>query len=229
MILTPMTISPCYCWGKERALELRHFCCINFHLFYKWKTVTNPDVILYMLTTDFSLLVCKHPGKLRCLFNQNLLLLHCLHVMIPAVQQSCPLYVFSGRNPQLQKFQMQGRKVSQHMHYDRPSKYCSYRSLSCLDHLIILNPFTAISKNPYSFHLIFEEYMDLKFTGRHRITETFLWYHQRSSRPSSHSNGDYYQHYSRTALVLIHHSLEIWKYEDSSLSEQIVPILLHSS
>lgn len=145
------------------------------------------------------------------------------------IQQSCPLYVFSGRNPQLQKFQMQGRKVSQHMHYDSPSKYCSYRSLSCLDHLIILNPFTAISKNPYSFHLIFEEYMALKFTGRHRITETFLWYHQRSSRPSSHSNGDYYQHYSRTALVLIHHSLEIWKYEDSSLSEQIVPILLHSS
>lgn len=69
---------------EKSAVELRYLCCINFHLFYKRKRVTNPDIILYVLTTDSTQLVCKDPGKLKLLFNQNLLLLHCLHIVIPA-------------------------------------------------------------------------------------------------------------------------------------------------
>lgn len=109
MILTPMTTSPCYCWGKERAVELRYFCCINFHLFYKQKRVTNLEVISYGLTTEFSLLVCKH--QVNSSFFLTINIFFCCTVSMLwylQIQQSCSLYMYSGRNPQLQKFQTAG-------------------------------------------------------------------------------------------------------------------------
>lgn len=151
-----MTTSPCYCRGKERAMELRYFCCINLLLFYKQQTVTNVEANIVTsdaLTTDLSLLVCKHPGKLGLLFNQkHFLFIHCFYVTTPAgttdevVLCACAVAgILSHRNSK-----QQGQKVGHGVHNNSPSNNCSYRRLSCLNRFITLTPFAGFSKNPYS-------------------------------------------------------------------------------
>lgn len=94
---------------EKSAVELRYLCCINFHLFYKRKRVTNPDVILYVLTTDST-----HSWSARTQVNSSFFLTRIFFCCTVStlwyllIQQSCSLYVYNGKNPQLQKFQTQG-------------------------------------------------------------------------------------------------------------------------